>query len=93
MAEGFVEVVHLSEDASDNHNDENIGRWVCELVLAIEGHLQGGTESFDGHDGNGAGGRADGEVDEGVLAAVLGGDLVDHEDGEDGDEGAVEEEA
>lgn len=64
-----------------------------ELVVARKCHLKRNTESLDEHDGNGTGGGADGKVDEGVLATVLGRDLVDHEDAEDDAEGAVEEEA
>jgi hypothetical protein len=83
----------LREDASDNYDDEDVGRGVCELVVARERHLERQAERLDEHDGDGARGGADGDVYEGVLAAVLGRDLVDHEDGEDGDEEAVEEEA
>lgn len=64
-----------------------------ELVFSRKGHLERNSERFDSHDGDGAGGGADREVDERVLLAVLGCDLVDHEDGEDGDECAVEQEA
>jgi hypothetical protein len=93
LAQGLVEVVHLREDAAYDHDDEDVGRGVGELVVAREGHLEGNAEGLDEHDGDRAGGGADGEVDQGVLAAVLGSDLVDHEDGEDGDEKAVNEEA
>lgn len=64
-----------------------------ELILTVEGHLQGGTKSFNGHNGYRAGGRADGEVDERILATVLGRDLIYHQDGEDSDKGTVKEEA
>lgn len=93
MAQGLVEVVHLREDAAYDHDDEDIGRGVGELVVAREGHLQRNAKGLDEHDGDGAGGGADGEVDQGVLAAVLGSDLVDHKDGENGNEKAVDEEA
>lgn len=64
-----------------------------ELVVPRKGHLECQAECLDEHDRYGPGGGADGEVDERVLATVLGRDLVDHEEGEDGDEEAVEEEA
>jgi hypothetical protein len=64
-----------------------------ELVVTRKRHLERQTECLDEHYRHRAGCRADREVDEGVLAAVLGRNLVDHEDGEDGDEEAVEEEA
>lgn len=66
---------------------------MCELVVSRERHLQRNAKSLDEHDRDGAGGGADGEVDERVLAAMLGRNLVDHEDGKDGDEEAVDEEA
>ena len=64
-----------------------------ELVLPLKCHLQRDAEGFDGHNRDGTGGRADGQVDQRVLAAVFGSNLVNHQDGEDGDKGTVEEEA
>ena len=64
-----------------------------ELVVACESHLEGNAKGLDEHDGDGAGCGADGQVDERVLAAMLGGDLIDHEDGEDGDKETVDKEA
>jgi len=93
LAESFVEVVHLREDAAYNHDDENVGRRVSELVVSSKSHLECNTEGLDEHDRDGAGRGADGEVDQRVLATMLGSDLVDHEDREDGDEEAVNEEA
>lgn len=93
LAKGLVEVVHLCENAADDHDDKDIGRGVCELVVAGKGHLQRNAKRLDKHDGNGAGCGADGQVDQRVLAAVLGCDLVDHEDREDGNEEAVNKEA
>lgn len=93
LAQGLVEVIHLGEDAADYQDDEDIGRRVGELVVSSKRHLERNAKGLDEHDGNGARRGADGEIDEGVLAAVLGRDLVDHEDAEDDAEGAVEEEA
>ena len=93
LAESLVEVVHLGQNAADDHDDEDVGRRVRKLVLSSERHLERDSKGLDEHDGHGSGGGADGEVDKRVLAPVLGGDLVDHEDGEDGNECAVEEEA
>lgn len=93
LAESLVEVVHLRKNAAYDQDDEDVGRRVRELVVSGEGHLKCDTERLYEHDGDGAGCGADGEVDERVLAAILGRNLVDHDDGEDGDEGAVEEEA
>ena len=93
LRQRFVEVVHLRENAAYDDNYEDVGRGVGELVVAGESHLKRNTEGLDEHDRYRAGGGADGEVDERVLAAVLGRDLVDHEDGEDGDKEAVHEEA
>jgi hypothetical protein len=93
LTQRLVEVVHLRENAPYNHDDEDICGRMRELVVARKGHLERQTERLDEHDGHGAGGRANGEVDERVLATILGRDLVNHEDGENGDEEAVEEEA
>lgn len=93
LTESLVEIVHLRQNASDNHNNKHICRRMRELVVACESHLQGKAKRLDEHDRDRARRRADGEVDERVLAAVLGRNLVDHKEGEDGDKGAVEEKA
>lgn len=92
LAQSLVEVIHLRENAAHDHDDEDIGRGMCELVVSRECHLQRDAEGFDEHDRDRASCGADGEVDEWVLAAMFRGDLVDHEDGEDGNEEAVDEE-
>ena len=92
MAQGLVEVVHLREDAAYDHDDEDVGRGVGELVVARECHLERNAECLDEHDGDGAGCRTNGEVNERVLATVFGRNLVYHEDAEDDTESAVEEE-
>jgi hypothetical protein len=92
LAQGLVEVVHLCEDAAYYHDNEDIGRRMRELVVTCERHLERQTKGLDEHDGHGAGCRADGEVDERILTTILGRNFVDHEDGKDGDEEAVEEE-
>lgn len=58
---------------------------MSELVITRKRHLERQTERLDEHDGHRAGCRADGDIDEWVFAAILGSNLVDHEDGEDGD--------
>lgn len=63
-----------------------------ELVVAAEGELERDTEALDRHDGDGADGAADAEVDERVLASVSRRDAVDHDGCEDADEEDVEEE-
>ena len=93
LAQSLVEVIHLRENAANDQDYEDVCRRVCKLVVSSKCHLQGNTEGLDKHDGDGAGGGADGEVDQGVLAAVLGSDLVDHKDGENGNEKAVDKEA
>jgi hypothetical protein len=64
-----------------------------ELVVTRKGELQGDAEGLDRHDGDGSNGRADGEIDERILLAVLGRNFVDHNHGEDDNDGRVEEEA
>lgn len=53
-----------------------------ELVVAGKGKLKGNAESLDRHDRDGANGRADRDVDESIVLAVNGGDLIDHDDRE-----------
>ena len=56
-----------------------------ELVIASKCHLERNAKGLDEHDGDGARGGADGQVDERVLLAIARGDFVYHADGEDGD--------
>lgn len=63
------------------------------LVLSCESHLKCNAERFDSHDRDRSGGRADRQVDQRILLAVLWRDFVDHQDGEHGNEGAIEKEA
>jgi hypothetical protein len=93
LAKSLIQVVHLREDTNDGDNDEHVCRGVRELVLALERHFQSNAKGFDGHDGDGSSRGADGQVNERVLSAVLGCDLVDHEDGKDGHKSAVHEKA
>lgn len=88
--EGLVEVVHLRQDAYGCENHKDISRGVRKLVVAGKSKLQGDTESLDRHDGDGADGGADGQVNEGVLLSVDWCDLVNHEYGEGDDCDGVE---
>lgn len=90
LAQGLVEVVHLGQDTPHHQNDEDVGRGVRELVISCKSHLEGNAKRLDEHDGDGAGCRANRKVDERIFATILGCDLVDHKDGEDGDKCAVE---
>lgn len=72
LAECFVKIVHLRQDADRDHDHEDVSAGVDKLVLASEGEFYGNAEGFDGHYADGADGRADGEVDERVLFAVGG---------------------
>jgi hypothetical protein len=62
------------------------------LVVPVERHLERNSEGLDSHDGHGSGRRTDGKVNERILLAMSGRDLVDHDDREDGHDGAVEHE-
>lgn len=92
MSECLVEVVHLGQNADGGQDHEDISRRVRKLVLSSKGKLQRDAKSLDRHDRDGANGRANGEVDESILAAVDGGDLVYHDDGENRDSYDVEQE-
>lgn len=91
LAKSLVQVIHLRQNTSDCYDYEYVCRRVCELILALKSHFESNTECLDGHDGDGSSGGTDGQVDERILAAVFWCDFVDHEDGEDGDKGAVHE--
>lgn len=62
------------------------------LILALKREFQSNTKCLDRHDGYGTNSRADGEVYQGILLAIFWGDLVDHDDGEHGNDGDVGEE-
>jgi hypothetical protein len=93
LTQGLVEVVHLREDTAYNHDNEDVSRRMRELVVTRKSHLERESECLDEHDRHRASRRADGKVDQRVLATVLRRNLVDHEDGKDRDEKAVEQEA
>lgn len=93
LTQRLVKVVHLGQNAHRGDEDEDVSAWVGELVASGKSELDGDTDALDGHDGNGSDGAADGEVHERVLASVARRDAVDHDNGEDGHEDAVEEEA
>lgn len=65
---------------------------MSELVVAGERQLQRDAECLDSHDRDRANSRANAEIDERVLFAVLRSDLVDHNAGEDADHKGVEQE-
>lgn len=66
---------------------------MAELVISGKRELQSNAESLDRHDGNGADGGADGEIDECVVFAVLRRDPIDHEDGKGDDGDSIQEES
>lgn len=66
---------------------------MSELVVAGKGELEGNAESLDRHDGNGSDSGADREVDESVLLAVNGSNLVNHEQRKDDDGQSIDDEA
>lgn len=92
MRKGFVKVVHLRKNADDYHDHKHICRVVTELVVSGKREFQRDTECLDRHDRNTAHGTANGDVDKWVLATILRSDLVDHDDGENDNEEAVEHE-
>ena len=93
LAQRLIEVVHLCQDADYHDNAENVGGGGGELVVAAESHLNGDAEALDGHDGDGADSAADAEVNHWILLTVQRRDAVDHDEGEERHNDAVEEEA
>jgi hypothetical protein len=63
------------------------------LIVAAKCQLNGNAKRLDRHDRHRADSAAYGYVDHGVFLAVFRRDAVDHDQGEGGDEQAIEEEA
>lgn len=63
---------------------------MSELIVARKGELEGDAKSLDGHDRDGADRRTDRQVNDRVLLAVDGSDLVDHNDCEDDDRKGIQ---
>lgn len=89
LAQRLVEVVHLRENADHHHNPKDISRRMAELVVPAQGQFDRDSEALDGHDGYTAHAGADAEIDHGVLLAVDRRDLVDHDNRECRDKGAI----
>lgn len=63
-----------------------------ELVVPSKCELEGNSEGFDRHDGDGADGRADGDIYQRVRFPISWCDSVDHYDGKNGNHEAIYEE-
>lgn len=79
LAQCLVEVVHLREDADYNNDSKDICRRMRELVVAAQRKLERNSKALDCHDGDGADGRADADIDHRVLLAIHGRNLVNHD--------------
>ena len=79
MVQCLVEIVHLRQDAESRNNGKDVGGGLSELIVAPQGKFQGNAKGFDGHDGDGANGRANRDVDEGVSLSVYRCYPVDHD--------------
>lgn len=64
---------------------------MSELVVAPQCKLQGNAKCLDGHDGDGANGGTDRDIDERVLLSVHRCYPVDHDGREDGHRETVRE--
>ena len=62
LRERFVKVVHLREDADNNHNAEHVGARMAKLVVPRESKLDGDAKGFDSHDRYRTDGGADRQV-------------------------------
>jgi hypothetical protein len=89
--EGLVVVVELDEDAADGDEAEDVGARIDELVFARKGEFDRDTKALDEHDGDGADDGGDGDVHDGVRAAVFGDNHVREYHGEDAHGEAVQE--
>lgn len=66
---------------------------MAELVIAGKGKLEGDAKGLGRHDGDGADGGANREIDERILLAVERSNSVNHEDGKGNHGNRVEKEA
>lgn len=73
---------HLHHDANNDNSGKHPGSRSPQLIVALEGEPEGHSKALDGHDRDGPGERADGDVDEGVCAALRWGHAVDHVEAE-----------
>ena len=92
LAQRFVEVVHLGQDTHHNHNGEDVCGWMSKLVFAAKREFQSNAEAFDSHDGDGADGRANADVNHGIFLPINRGDLIDHDHCEKRDDGDIDQE-
>lgn len=90
--ERLVEVVDLYEQRNNDKAEQKVDEPVLELVLTADGEQNRGPETGRDADTETADERADGNVDEHVLLAVLGCKEEDeHERGSNADAGPCEE--
>lgn len=89
--ESLVEVVHLHEDANSRHDHENIGTRVSKLVIAAESKFDRNAKTFDRHDADGADQGTDRDINDRGSSSIFGRYGGYHDDGEDQNDGAIEE--
>lgn len=89
-SQSLVEVVHLRQDTHSSENQEHICRGVRELVVPRKGKLKSNAESLYRHNRDRPNGRADGKIDDRIVLAMHGCNLVDHVDGERDHDDSVE---
>lgn len=92
LAERFVEVVHLCQDANRYDDQEDVSRGVFELVVASQCEFKRNAERFDRHDRYRADCRANRKVYEWVLLAMQRRHSVDHDSREYAHDDAVKQE-
>lgn len=90
-SQGLVEVIHLHENAYDDHNAKDVSTWVRELVVSSERELEGNAEAINSHDGNGPDEGTDRDVHDGCCFSIARRDVVDHNKREHKDGEAVQE--
>ena len=90
LTERLVEVVHLCQNADSHDNQENISAWMRKLIIAAERQLHSNAKCLDRHDRHASHRRTNTQEDHGILLAILRRNTVDHDQGEDRDEHAIE---
>ena len=79
MVQCLVEIVHLCQDTETRNDGKDVGGGLSKLIVAPQGKFHGNAKGLDGHDGDGANGRADRDVNERVSLSVHRCYPVDHD--------------
>lgn len=90
-SQGLVEVIHLHENAYDDHDAKDVSTWMSELVVSSEGELEGNAEAINSHDGNRPDQGTYRDVHDRSRFSIARRNVVDHDKREHKDGEAIQE--